>query len=72
MMQQWTGVNFIFYFGTSFFVSEIGPHSSKEQRKRIKIDDSIAKSRYHFEPFPDRPHHDFGQRLLDSSLLLDH
>jgi hypothetical protein len=24
MMQQWTGVNFIFYFGTTFFVSGHG------------------------------------------------
>nr|POF12276.1 putative glucose transporter rco-3 [Quercus suber] len=74
MMQQFTGINFIFYFGTSFF-KQLGkcdpwfviPWTFPDSIRT----DLTPTNRLDSEPIPDIPHHDTCQCLLNPNLLLD-
>jgi MFS family permease len=68
MMQQWTGVNFIFFFGTTFFQQLVSFDSFP-----ILISMMTNTTTGHdFQPLPHRSHHHPRQRSFHSHLILDH
>lgn len=62
MMQQLTGINFIFYF-----VSHRSRCVADSPGHRL-----LPVPRHHLQPLPHRPHHNPRQRVLDPHLLLAH
>lgn len=66
MMQQWTGVNFIFFFGTTFFQQLVGLCFQSSLRP---LSD---KAGLHLKPLPDWSDHHSRQRFVDPHLFLDH